>query len=406
MFRGWVVVAGAFVVLFVAYGTQYSFGVFLPVLLEEFHWSRASLAGVFSVYAFAYPALGSLAGQLTDRWGPRVVISAGGVLLGIALSGMALVTRLWQPYVLYGVVAAVGMSAAYVPCNATVVRWFVRRRGLAVGLAMSGASAGTFVVPLVAQTLVGSVGWRVAYVIFGGGIAATLLLVAPLMRRDPESLGLQPDGAARPLASTASDPTSWPLGQAIRSRAFWVLAFTFAATWVPVFIPLVHLVPYARDLGYSPMAAAWVLSCVGAGAVCGRLVMGALSDRLGRLRTLRFALALQTAACLGFFVTQGFGTLLGAAMLFGYGYASVSTLFPPLVSDFFGRGHAGAIVGALFAIAGSVGGIGPWLAGALYDATGGYATTWALCASLNALALACLTFARSPREHVQYSVGT
>src|ERR1041384_5942328 len=111
---------------------------------------------------------------------------------------MAFVTQLWQPYVIYAGLAALGMSAAYVPCNATVVRWFVARRGLAVGLAMCGASAGTFVIPVVAQTLVGSVGWRAAYVIFGVALALTLLTVSPLMRRDPESLGLLPDGGTYP----------------------------------------------------------------------------------------------------------------------------------------------------------------------------------------------------------------
>src|SRR5206468_272832 len=120
-------------------------------------------------------------GQLTDRIGPRYVISAGGLLLGTALAGMSLVTELWQPYVLYGVVAGIGMSAAYVPCNATVVRWFVAKRGLAAGLAMCGASAGTFVIPLLAQVLVTRIGWRASYLVFGVGIASALLLVAPLM---------------------------------------------------------------------------------------------------------------------------------------------------------------------------------------------------------------------------------
>ncbi len=385
--------------LFVAYGAQYSFGVFLAALLDEFRWSRASLAGVFSIYAIVYPIVGSLAGQLTDRFGPRLVISSGGILLGVALTSMSFVTQLWQPYLLYGVVAAIGMSAAYVPCNATVVRWFVARRGLAVGLAMCGASAGTFVMPLVAQLLVTSVGWRTAYVVFGISIAATLLIVAPVMRRDPESLGLAPDGGARPPHATTTGPDSWPLSRAIQSRAFWMLAATFGTTWIPVFIPLVHLVPFARDHGYSPMTAAWVVSSLGAGAVLGRLVMGAASDRFGRRATLRVALALQAFACLGFLVAaNGLLTLLGASALFGYGYASVSTLFPALVGDFFGRAHAGSIVGALFAIAGSTGGIGPWLAGALFDVTGGYTVTWVVCATLNALALAFLALARPPRE--------
>ena len=387
-------------ILFVAYGAQYSFGVFLAALLEEFHWSRASLAGVFSLYAFMYPMIGSLAGQLTDRVGPRIVLSVGGCLLCCAMVGMAFVTQLWQPYVLYGIVAGIGMSAAYVPCNATVVRWFVAHRGLAVGVAMSGASAGTFVVPLVAQALVGSVGWRAAYVTFGIVVAVTLLLVAPLMRRDPESLGLSPDGRPQPARGVSAEPRAWPLSRALRSRVFWILAATFSLTWVPVFIPLVHLVPFARDLGHSPMTAAWVVSTLGVGAIAGRLTMGVVSDRLGRVPSLRVALVVQAGACLAFLATHGLVSLLIASAFYGFGYAAVSTLFPPLVTDFFGRAHAGSIVGALFAVAGSLGGLGPWIAGVLYDATGGYASTWALCAALNAGAFVVLTLARPPARRL------
>jgi MFS family permease len=350
---------------------------------------------VFSVYAFVYPLVGSLAGQLTDRLGPRIVISAGGVILGSAMIAMAFVTKLWQPYLVYGLVAGVGMSAAYVPCNATVVRWFVRRRGLAVGVAMCGASSGTFVMPLVAQQLVSAVGWRGAYVTFGAMIAGTLLLVAPLIRRDPESLGLQPDGERQAQRPTVVDGPSWRLADAMRSRIFWILTVTLALTWIPVFVPLVHLVPFARDLGHAPMTAAWVVSALGAGAVMGRLLMGPLSDRLGRVPAMRVAVVLQGLACLSFLAAQTLGLLLGAAVLYGFGYAAVSTLFPPLVTDLFGRAHAGSIVGALFAIAGSLSGFGPWLAGALYDATGGYTMTWALCATLNALAFGCLILVRT-----------
>ena len=150
-------VAASFLVLFTAYGAQYSFGVFFAALLDEFGWSRAGLAGVFSLYAFAYSVFAFPAGRLTDRWGPRAVITAGGVFLGVALAAMATVSALWQPYVLYGVVAAIGMGTAYVPCSGTVVKWFARRRGLAVGLAGSGGSVGTFVLPPFAQWLVSAI---------------------------------------------------------------------------------------------------------------------------------------------------------------------------------------------------------------------------------------------------------
>jgi len=398
LFRGWVIVGGAFLVLFSAYGAQYSFGVFFSALLEEFHWSRASISGAFSLYAALYCIVGFPAGRLTDLWGPRVVIAAGGLFLGSALAGMSLVTELWQPYVLYGGIAALGMGTAYIPCNTTVVKWFVRRRGLAVGLASSGGSVGTFFLPPLAQLLVSAVGWRTAYVIFGAAIFVVLNVVARVMRRDPESVGLHPDGAPAPIAA---DPAGcgWPLARAMRTSTFWMLGAAFSATWIPVFVPLVHLVPFARDLGYSPLTGASVVSTLGIGAVAGRLVMGGVSDRIGRRTAVGIAMVLQGIAFLGFLLAgRGVALLFGTALVFGYSYGAISTLFPAIVGDFFGRGQAGALVGFLFALAGAMAGWGPLIAGAIYDATGGYDLTWMAAACLNVLALALLALSRPPRE--------
>lgn len=398
IYYGWVVVAGAFGVLFVAYGTQYSFGVFFSALLDEFGWSRASLAGAFSLYAFAYCVFGFPAGRLTDLWGPRRVIAVGGCFLGAALMGMAFVGRLWQPYVLYGLVAALGMGTAYVPCNATVVKWFVRRRGLAVGLASSGASVGTLALPPLAQLLIGTIGWRAAYLVFGAGVLVVLNLIAWTMRRDPESLGLHPDDATGPAPSSApAGGESWPLRRAARTPVFWLLGAAFSATWIPVFIPLVHVVRFSRDLGFSPLVAASVISALGVGAVAGRLVMGPASDRLGRRTTVAIAMALQALAFAGFLAVRDLVSLYATAFVFGYSYGAISTLFTALVGDFFGREQAGTLVGVLFALAGSMGGWGPLIAGAVYDATASYAPAFALAAALNVAAMALLMLCRPPR---------
>ena len=399
IFYGWRIVAAAFVVLFTAYGAQYCFGVFFAALLDEFRWSRAGLSGVFSLYAFGYCIVGFPAGRLTDRWGPRVVITAGALFLGIALAAMALVTRLWEPYVLYGVLGALGMGTAYVPCNSTVVKWFARRRGLAVGVASTGGSLGTFALPPLAHWVVAAVGWRIAYVGFGVGVFAALALAATVMRRDPRSMGLSPDGVE--VTPTRPDPRggrAWSLGRAMGTSVFWLIAAAFTATWLAVFIPLVHLVPFARDLGYTAGTGAWLVSALGAGAVVGRLAMGPVSDRVGRRPALVAGTTLQAVAFLAFSAVQGLDGLVLTAAAFGFSYGTISALFPAIVGDFFGPDQAGTLVGFLFMLAGSIAAWGPLAAGLVYDATGGYGLVFRLAAGANVVAAVLLGLARPPRN--------
>jgi OFA family oxalate/formate antiporter-like MFS transporter len=405
-FYGWIVVAGGFLVLFMAYGTQYAFGVFFGALLAEFGWSRASLAGAFSLYTVAYSACGLAAGRLTDRWGPRTVIALGGGFLGLGLMGMSGTTALWQPYVLYGVVAALGMSTAYVPCAATAARWFVRRRGLALGVTSAGISVGAFTLPPVAYYLVSRVGWRWAYVALGAAILIVLNLVARVMRRDPESLGLAPDGSPAgersPVEAVVGE--TWTVGAAMRTRPFWMLLATFAATWVPVFIPLVHLVSLGREVGIAPLLATTAVSALGVADLGGRLLTGAASDRLGRRPTLAAGLALQVAAFAVLAAARGLGSLYAGAVLFGVSYGAVSTMFPAMVADFFGRARAGSLFGVYFAVAGGTSALGPLAAGFIHDHDGSYVLALWLSAAFNALALALLAVTHPPaRAHTGHA---
>ncbi|MFZ1061105.1 MAG: MFS transporter, partial [Candidatus Rokuibacteriota bacterium] len=226
-----------------------------------------------------------------------------------------------------------------------------------------------------------------------------LNLVATVMRRDPEVLGLSPDGAAwsAATAAPATPEIQWPLRLAIRTGAFWLIFGVFTATWIPVFIPLVHIVPFARDFGMSSLVASTVLSALGIAAVVGRLAMGAVSDRIGRRPALALVIALQTAAFLGFTRVHGLPSLYLVALGFGFSYGAVSTLFPAIVGDFFGREQAGSLVGFLFALAGSMAAWGPLVAGAIYDATGAYTRAFLLSAVSNGVALVLLAFARPPR---------
>ena len=393
---GWVVVAAGFTVLFLTYGTQYAFGLFFTALADEFGWSRASLAGVFSLYAGTYSTLGVISGRLTDRWGPRRVVALGALLLGTGLALSGLVRSLPPLYATY-LVAGLGMSTAYVPCSSTVVRWFTARRGLAVGLTMAGAGVGIFACPPLIALLVARLGWRRAYGVLGIGLGLALGALSVPLVRDPAVRGLRPYGGAWPEAAAGpSAGERWPVSRVVRHPSFLALAGVYTATWIFVFMPLVHLVPLARDLGLPAVVGAAALSILGVGSLAGRLVMGALSDLIGRRSTLGLALGLQALSFAGLALVGGTPGFFTVAALYGFAYGAITALMPAIVADFFGPAHAGSLVGLIFTIAGPTASLGPVLGGWVFDVTGTYAWAFWAAAALNVLAAGLIGLARPP----------
>jgi MFS family permease len=404
IFYGWVIVACAFIILCITYGVQFSYGVFMPYISADTGWNRSSLSLPYSIYVFVYSALGVISGRLTDRWGPRIVLLTGGCLLGVGIMLMSRVHLLWQIYVVLGLLAAAGMSAAYVPCNATVVRWFARKRGLALSIASAGASFGMFVFPPVANALIVSAGWRHAYLILGLFALFMLTGCSCLLVQTPETIGLRPDGLeenpfiAQPLTSELAEERSYTLVEARRTGAFWLLNAIFTLTWLVVFMPMVHLVPFATDMGVSAFAAAMTISVIGFAGFVGRLGIGPLSDRCGRIVSLGVCLLLQALSFAGFTISSGAVMLYVSAAVFGFSYGGVTALFPALLGDFFGRAQIGAIVGFIFALAGSPAAFGPLIAGLIYDAAHSYTLAFDLSAALNFTALVLLFFLKRPQE--------
>lgn len=392
LFYGWVVVGAAFAVLFLAYGLQFSYGVFVMGLADELGWSRADTVLPYSLYVFVYSALSAATGRATDRWGPRQVITLGALLLGLGWGASALVHQPWQLCLTLGVVAALGMSVAWVPCNATVARWFTRRRGAAVAVASTGGSLGNLLVPPLAGWLMATWGWRPTL----GGIATfaalAMLLAARYMVRDPETLGLNPDGDAPgesgPEATPALVTTPAPPGRLHRDASFLLVVATYFCTWLVIFVPFVHLPSYAGDLGLGAAAGASLLGVIGLGGVVGRLSAGVVSDYVGRFPALFATFALQAASFVGFALADGLAGLWLAALAFGFSYGGGVTLLPPLCGDLFGRARVASVVGTVFAVAGAPAAFGPWVTGLLYDNTGGYAGAFLGAAALNALSFA------------------
>lgn len=405
VFYGWVVVGCAFAILGIAYGIQFTFGVFMPAISAETGWDRGRLSLPYSLYVFLYSALGVVTGRFTDRWGPRIVLTIGGCLLGSGIILMSRVQELWQVYIVLGLIAASGMSAAYVPCNATVVRWFTVKRGLALSMTSSGASFGMFVFPPLTTALITAYGWRTSYLFLGLLAISVITLCATFIVRDPEKMGLFPDGQPpqeTPHDSPSSTPFTaaddWTLASAKRTMAFWLLNIIFTLTWLVVFMPMVHIVPFAVDLGIPQFRAAMTISVIGFAGFAGRLGIGTISDHLGRVPTLGLCLLLQAISFVGFTASTGLALLYPAAAMFGFSYGGVTALFPAILGDFFGRTAVGAIVGFIFALAGSPAAFGPLIAGYVYNGTGSYSAAFILSAVLNLAALLLLFFLQKPQQ--------
>src|SRR6266446_4962967 len=172
IFYGWWVVAAAFAITFLGFGSAYTFSAFLEALQRDFGASRGSVSLVFSLAGFLYFGLGIISGPLADRFGSRPLAVAGMILTGVGLAAASAAQSLAQVYVAYGFGVGLGMGCAYVPAIGAVQRWFVRRRGFASGLAVSGIGVGTLAMPPLASLLIGMLGWRGAYLALGALAAA------------------------------------------------------------------------------------------------------------------------------------------------------------------------------------------------------------------------------------------
>lgn len=375
VFYGWFVVAAAFAVTFVGFGSAYTFSAFVGALQNEFAASRGSVSLAFSLAGFLYFGFGVLSGPLADRWGARRLAVIGMILTGAGLAAAGFARSLTEVYVAYGLGVGLGIGCSYVPVVGTVQRWFVKRRGFASGLAVSGIGVGTLVMPPLAALLIEAVGWRNAYFALGGLAVFVGVGMSLLIEDDPRNRGLAPDGHPLPSGADSAQvlqPAGATVNEARKSRQFIMLYAACLIASFGVFVPFVHLVPYAMDHGISATSAALLIGVIGVGSTAGRFFLGGLADRIGRpvaqlVMSIGMALAL-----LIWVASTSLWALAVFAFVYGVFYGGWVAVLPAIVMDYFGGRNVSGIIGALYTSVAFGTLIGPSAAGYAFDLSGSY----------------------------------
>jgi len=382
-FYGWYLVIGLGVTTIVSYGiSQYLFGVLVVPIQQDLGWSRATISGAYSLGLVFSGLLGLVIGRFVDRYGARVLMSAGSVLGAATLFLLSRMTEVWQLYVLWSGCLGLAMALTLYPVTFTVVaNWFQRRRGAALAtLTVIGGLSSPLYIPF-AGYLVARLGWRSALLVLAGtALLVALPIHALLVRRRPEDLGLLPDGEAPPEGHDPESIGGQRLRAALSQPAFWTLMAATALSSAGYSVLLAHLVAYLIGRGYDPVFAASVLGLTGLASLPGRFIFNMISDRFGPQLLLTLCLALQGLSVFLLLAPGPFAFLVAFIAVYGSAFGAISPLRASVLADHFGRLAYGAITSVQGVPAGIFAGLGPFIAGLLYDLLGGYSLAFLLTA--------------------------
>jgi MFS family permease len=354
--RAWAMVGATFVGLFATYGVSYSFGAFFKPMAAEFGAPRSATSAMFSITVLVWAMLGPVTGHLSDRFGPRIVVASGALVMGLGLILTSMIDRLWLGYLTYGIGVGVGVACAYVPMVAVVGGWFLRRRNTALGIAVAGIGFGTVCGAPIAAALIAPLGWRATYVVFAIATTAILLGCAYVAERPPVHV----------------TPSPLRLAEAIRTPAFGLMYGSSVLISTALFVPFVYLPSFAHDRGVSEFLSAALVGIIGGASVAGRMGLGALADRAGVVRLYQASFLVLALSYSIWMVASSYPTMVVFALVMGAGYGGYVALSPAVIAHLFGPHRMGTVLGALYTSGGFGALVGPPLVGMIIDRTGSY----------------------------------
>jgi MFS family permease len=403
-FYGWIIIAVTFVTMAIGVNARTAFSLFFPPIIDEFGWERGITAGAFSFGFVVSATVSPLIGRLMDRFGPRGLMELGVALMAGGLLLAPLTTRPWHLYVTIGVLVGAGsICLGYSGQSLFLPNWFNRRRGLAIGLGFAGVGVGSVTLLPWVQLMIEQTGWRTACTAMGLLVLVVLAPINLLLHKRPEDIGLRPDGDAAPSATSAKPVSNvvdhdwaaidWTLGRALATSRFWWLATGYFGGLYIWYAVQVHQTKYLLDIGFSPSVAVWALGAVSLLGIPGQILLGHVSDRVGREW-------IWSASCLGFAICfaalialSHYPTLLLVYVMVlaqgALGYGLTSIMGAVVVEIFQGR-HYGSIFGTIMVAALAGGAAGPLVTGILHDLSGNYTLAFLIgigVSGLSALAI-------------------
>ncbi|MBI4185988.1 MAG: MFS transporter [Chloroflexi bacterium] len=388
----WIILLTCFIIGVTAAGLRTSFGVFFKSIETEFDLTRASTSVIFSANVLSALVFSIVGGWALDRYGPRKVLTVMGIFASLSLYLTSQTSSLWQIFISYSVLLAVGTGALFPVLASTVSRWFVSRRGLALGIVSAAFNVGMVVMAPFATYLISSYGWRKTYFILALIVFFIVVPSATLLRRAPyEVAALAEEEKAKsmipsPTRSPApSVPQSILLFEAMRGKSFWMLFFMWVLLGTNMYTIAAHMVPHAIDLGIAATNAAFILSLVGGASIFGGTLMGRVSDTIGRKKSMMICSSIMAGAMVWVVWSSTLWALYLFAIVFGFSFGGFTAPLSALAADTFGLHHLGKIAAVLEAGWMLGGTIGPTFAGYVFDATGSYVPAF-LAGALAALA--------------------
>jgi MFS family permease len=379
-FYGYIVAIAAFCICFAAFGTRLCYGIFFTPMSGELGWNNATTALAFSISALIEGLFNIILGGVTDKYGPRIVLTVCGLLIGLGYCLMPLVHNIWQFYVFYGLIVGMGMGGIFVPLITMIARWFKLRRTLMSGLVVAGNSIGLMVSSPSITALIAAHGWRTTFLIIGITVAVIIVIAAQFLKRDPHSMGLLPDGVQ--TGSTQEllpKVTGLSFKEALKTNQVWLIFGIFLTTGFFFAANQIYIVPDAIQTGVSSQTAALILSTFGAVNIVSLILLGALGDKIGPKRIYVLCVTLCLLASLSLVTNDLTASYFIFAVINGLGIGGLGSAMSPLVASFFGLKSHGVIFG-FCGFGNTVGqAIGPYLVGRVLDYNHNYNFALSAC---------------------------